>query len=104
MTKLKNARKKALDLGATVRSDAFDDWYSRCVVNAAEPREWTQARQLYQSYVRHVQKYGWNRTDKSLASEEMATETGWGKMMAGLSVKKRRASGWYYPLRLKQGA
>jgi hypothetical protein len=105
LTKLKAARKKAMDLGAAVRSDAFDDWYSRCVVGVTEAKQWTQADLLYQSYVRHVQKsYGWNRTDKQVAKEEMATETAWGKMMAGLCVKKRRAKGQYYPLRIKQGA
>ncbi|MBS1834911.1 MAG: hypothetical protein JST65_19485 [Acidobacteria bacterium] len=104
LTKLKAARKKAQDLATTVRSDAFDDWISTYVVTAERPDEWTQARTLYENYLKRAKDYGWNRPDKRVAKEELATETQWGRMMGSLFTKKRRRNGWYYPLRLKQGA
>lgn len=104
MTKLKAARKRVKELGAAVRDEAFDDWHSKCVVIAQHPGEWTQAAVLYASYIRHAARYGNNRGDKALAKEELATETAWGRMMAGVSIKKRRRAGQYYPLRLKRGA
>lgn len=104
LKKLKAARKKVAEYSAVLRSDAFDDWVRRCTETAAEPREWTRAALLYESYLRHAQKYGANRSDKRLAKEELATETAWGKMMGSLFGKKRRRSGQYYPLRMKQGA
>lgn len=104
MKKLKAARKKAQDLGAVVRDEAFDDWIRRFVVNAERPDEWTQAALLYANYLNQAKNYGLNRGDKALSKEELATETRWGMMMGSLFTKKRRAKGWYYPLRLKQGA
>jgi len=104
LKKLKAARKKVAEYGAVLRSDAFDDWVRRCTDTASEPREWTRAAPLYESYLRHAKKYGANRPDKRLAKEELATETAWGKMMGSLFGRKRRRAGQYYPLRLKQGA
>ena len=103
--KLKAARRKVHALGEVVRSEAFDDWLRRGVVIAERPDEWTPARELYEAYVRHAGKYGNNRGDKRLATEELATETAWGKMMGSqFPNKKRRRGGWYYPVRLKRGA
>lgn len=105
MVKLKAARKKVEQLGEVVRSEAFDEWIATSVVRAERPDEWTQARELYEGYLRHARRYGNNRADRSLATEELATETGWGKMMGSLLPnKKRRRGGWYYPVRLKRGA
>ena len=105
MTKLKAARKKALELGAVVREEAFDDWLNRHVVKAERPDEWTQSRVLYENYLKRAKDYGQNRPDKRLAKEELATETRWGKMMgAQFPNKKRTRDGWFYPIRLKRGA
>lgn len=104
LKKLKAARKKALDLAAVVRSDAFEDWVDKFVVEAERPDEWTRARVLYENYLQRTKDYGWNRPDKPVVKEELATETQWGKMMGSRFAKKRRRNGWYYPLRLKQGA
>lgn len=104
LKKLKAARKRVAEYSAVLRTDAFDDWVRRCTETAEEPREWTQAESLYESYLRHAKKYGANRPDKRLAKEELATLTTWGKMMGSLFGKKRRRAGQYYPLRLKQGA
>ncbi|QUT07301.1 hypothetical protein KFK14_07805 [Sphingobium phenoxybenzoativorans] len=104
LKKLKAARKKVEEYSAVLRTDAFDDWVRRCTETAGEPREWTRAALLYDSYLRHARKYGANRPAKRLAKEELATETAWGKMMGSLFGKKRRRAGQYYPLRLKQGA
>lgn len=112
MAKLRDARNKVRKLGDTVRTNMFNDWLDRCVVKAEEPKEWARASDLYASYVRHAQQYGPTAhvdkkgtvTDRMVAREEMATETAWGRMMTGVSIKKRRRAGWYYPLRLKRGA
>jgi hypothetical protein len=105
MTKLKAARKKALESGAVVREEAFDDWLDRYVVKAERPDQWTQSRVLYENYLKRAKAYGQNRPDKRLAKEELATETYWGKMMGSLFPnKKRTGTGWFYPVRLKQGA
>lgn len=104
LKKLKAARKKVEEYSAVLRTDAFDDWVRRCTETASEPREWTRAAPLYESYVRHAKTYGANRPDKRLAKEELATQTAWGKMMGSLFGRKRRRGGNYYPLRLKQGS
>lgn len=104
MVKLKAHRKKLARLAEVVRTEAFDDWVASSVVTAQRPDEWTQARELYEGYVRHAGKYGNNRGDKRLATEVLATETAWGKMMGSLFNKARRRGGWYYPVRLKKGA
>ena len=103
--KLKAARRKVQVLGDAVRSGAFDDWLRRNVVIAQRPDEWTQARELYEGYVRHAGKFGSTRSDKRHSTEELATETAWGKMMGSVfPIKKRRRDGWFYPVRLKKGA
>ena len=103
--KLKAAAKKAQDLRVAVRDDAFDEWVRRCTLDAANPSEWTQAVQLYASYLRRAKAYGWNRADKRLSKRELATETRFGILMRDVGfVKTRRAKGWFYPVRLKQGA
>lgn len=104
LKKLKDARRKVEEFAAILRTDAFDDWVRRCTESAEKPNEWSRAVVLYESYVRHARKYGDNRQDRRLAKQELATETTWGRMMGSLFTKKRRAKGWYYPLRLKQGA
>lgn len=103
LEKLKGVMKKAEELRADVRNDAFDDWVRRCVVTAQEPTEWTQARILYENYLAHAKTYGNNRADRALSVQELATETQWGRMMATLFPKKRRRAGWYYQLRCKRG-
>jgi hypothetical protein len=103
LTALQKARAKAEKLACAVRSEAFDDWIRRCVVTAPTPSEWTQARALYENYLVHARAYGRNRTEKRLSVQELATETQCGRMMATLFPKKRRSTGWHYPLRCKRG-
>ena len=101
--KLKVAMKKVENLRVAVRDDAFDEWVRRCLVDAQSPREWTQAADLYASYVKLAQGYGWNRADKRLSKRELVTETRFGILLRDVGItKKRRAKGWYYPVRLKQ--
>ena len=104
VTKLRAARRKAEELGAVVRQDAFDDWVKRCVKAAERPDEWTQARDLYESYLKHVVRFGHSRTARGHSKEEAATETRFGKMMRSLFTARRRSRGYFYPLRLKKGA
>lgn len=104
LKKLKAARKRVEEYSAVLRTDAFDDWVRRCTVTAEEPREWTRAALLYESYLRHAKGYGANRPDKRLAKESLASVTAWGKMMGSLFPRGRRAGGNIYPLRLKRGA
>jgi len=115
MAKLRDARNKVRKLGNTVRTNMFNDWLDRCVVKVEDRRQWTRARDLYESYVRHARQYGPSledgekatKTDQKVAREEMSTETAWGKMMGSLFPNKERRSrpnGWHYPVRLKQGA
>ena len=87
-----------------MRDEAFDDWIRRCVVNAERPDQWTQARTLYANYAKRAAEYGSNRGHRALLEQAIATETQWGKMMGSLFPKKRRASGWFYPVLLKRGA
>lgn len=105
MTKLKALRKKAAEAGDTVRSEAFDDWISRCVLTAQKPDEWTLASVLYASYLRQAGKYGSNMGDRRLATDQLATQTRWGRMMGSLFPnKQRRGRGQFYPVRIKKGA
>lgn len=104
LNKLKAARKKVEVLNTLVRDDAFDEWVRRCLQPAELPSEWTQAATLYENYLKRAPDYGSNRGDKALAKLELATETRWGRMMGSVFSKKRRRSGFYYPVRLKQGA
>jgi hypothetical protein len=104
VTALRAARAKAEELAGVVRTDAFNDWFRRCVVDAKEPSEWTQARVLYESYIRHAKTYGEKRWQRELSIQEAATETQWGRMMATLRPKKRRTNGYFYPLQCKRNA
>lgn len=101
---LRDLRKKVQELGAVVRDEAFDDWLERCLVNAQRPDEWTQARDLYENYLKQAKDYGNNRADRGLSKAELATETRWGRMMGEVYLKRRKAGGNYYPVRLKRDA
>jgi hypothetical protein len=103
-SKLKIARDRVRQLAAEVRDEAFDEWVLRCLVVAKAPDEWTQATVLYENYLKRAPSYGWNRRDRRLVQQELSTATTWGRMMGSQFEKKRRSKGWYYPLRLKQGA
>jgi hypothetical protein len=105
LAKLKAVNRQREQLRVAVRDDAFDEWVRRCLVEAETPKEWTQSAALYANYLKRAKDYGWNRADVRLARLELATETRFGILMrdAGFA-KKRRASGWFYPVRLKQGA
>lgn len=103
-TGLQKARAKAEELAGAVRDAAFDDWIRRCVVTAKKPSEWTQARTLYESYLRHAQRFGSNRNQVAMSIQSLASETQWGRMMATMFPKKRRRAGNYYPIRCKRGA
>lgn len=100
-SRLQAARRKVEILAAAVRDEAFDDWVRRELEPARDPREWTVARTLYESYVSIAATYGGSRAARRNSRLELATETRWGKMMGSLFSKKRRESGWYYPLRVK---
>lgn len=104
VSKLKAARRKADELGAVLRDEAFNDWVRRNLSEASRPDEWCQSRELYESYLRHATKYGASRTARGLSKQAMATETRFGKMMGSLFPKVRRAKGWFYPVRPKRGA
>jgi hypothetical protein len=105
LEKLKSVLRKAEELRVAVRDDAFDDWVRRYLVEASEPREWTQSRTLYENYLKRAKVFGRNRGDMALSKLELATETRFGILMRDAGItKKRRAKGWYYPVRLKQGA
>jgi hypothetical protein len=103
--KLKAAQKKLDELRVAVRDDAFDEWVRRCTTRAETPKEWTQAAALYANYLKRAKDYGWNKADVRLSRLELASETRFGILMrdAGF-LKKRRAKGWFYPVRLKKGA
>jgi hypothetical protein len=102
-TKLQQARKRVEEMATAVRSDSFDSWVRCSVVTAERPNEWTPARELYDSYLRHAKIFGRNRAQKGLAQQVAATETTFGRMMTTLFPKTRRTNGIYYPLRIKQG-
>lgn len=104
VSKLKAARRKADELGAVLRDEAFNDWVRRSLAEASRPDEWCQSRELYESYVRHATRHGTSRSARGLSREVMASETRFGKMMGSLFPKVRRAKGWFYPVRPKRGA
>lgn len=104
VSKLTAARRAADKLGAVVRDDAFDGWVSRYLLPSTEPAEWTQAKSLYENYLKRARRYGNSNSSRAHATLELATETQWGKMMGAVFPKKRRSSGWFYPVRLKRGA
>ncbi len=99
-TEYRAARAKLELLAPSVRRAGFDYWLDRYVVTVDDPREWTQAQTLYESYLKHARTV----CDKEASVHELATVTLWGRMMATQFGKKRRGSGWHYPLRLKKGA
>lgn len=101
----KEARKKLEEAGTGIRNEGFDAWVRRYVEPSERPSEWTQATALYENYVKHVRRWGDNQPDKRLSQLEMATETRFGIMLREIGLmKKRRRSGYFYPLRLKTGA
>lgn len=105
LAKIRAAASQIDKLRVEVRDGAFDEWVRRCTVHADSPREWTRAAVLYANYLQRAGEYGRNRTDKRLVERDLATETRFGILLrdAGFAKNRRRA-GWYYPLRLKQGA
>jgi hypothetical protein len=105
LEKLKAARRKADELRLAVRDDAFDEWVRRYLVAAEVPKDWTQAAVLYANYLERASTYGTHRVDRSIVKLELATETRFGILLrdAGFT-KNRRSKGWYYPVKLKQGA
>lgn len=103
-TKLQQARKRVEEMATAVRTDAFNSWVECSVVTADTPADWTPARALYDSYLRHAKIFGRNRAQKGLAQQVLATETTFGRMMTTLFPKTRRTNGIYYPLRLKKDA
>jgi len=103
--KLKAARRRVEQLRVIIRDDAFDEWVRRCLTEAEAPKEWTQSSVLYQNYLTRAKAYGWNRQDRRLSRHELASETRFGILMRDVGIpKKRRAKGWFYPVRLKKGA
>ncbi len=103
-TDLQRARQKVEQLATAVRTNAFNEWVDCCTAPAKTPDEWTLARELYASYLRHAQAHGRNRMQRGLSQEVLATETAWGRMMGTMFPKTRRTHGVYYPLRIKRGA
>jgi hypothetical protein len=102
---LKAAQRRVEQLRVVIRDDAFDEWVRRCLTEAKTPQEWTQSAVLYQNYLKRAKEYGWNRQDRRLSKRELASETRFGILMRDVGIsKKRRAKGWFYPVRLKQGA
>lgn len=104
ITKLARARRKVQELAPVVRDAAFEDWVRRFLSAVDDPREWTQARVLYENYLKRSRDFGGSRSGRRVSRQELASETQWGKMMRSAFLKKRRGRGWFYPVRLKQGA
>lgn len=104
ITGLQQARAEAEKQAGWLQDLVFDDWIERCVVEADDTREWTQARILYEDYLTHARTFGKKNNEKRVALQELMTETQWGRMMATLYPKRRRTAGWFYPLRLRRGA
>lgn len=103
ITALKRARAEAATAADWVQDTYFRDWAVRCVVAAKTPAEWTQARVLYEDYLWNARFYGKDRVEKTALTVALATETQWGRMMARLfPTKKRRSTGWFYPLQLQR--
>jgi len=115
VTALQEARAEAEKQAGWLQDLVFDDWIARCVEEANDPREWTQARVLYEDYLSHARTIAdrepikreyrsVTEAKRRVALQALATETMWGRIMATLYPKKRRGKGWYYPLRLVRGA
>jgi len=100
-TALQEMRAEALKQADYFRLVVFNDWVERCVEHADEPREWTQARVLYENYLAHTRSFGEKEEARRVSVQEQATETHWGRMMSSVFPKRRRGSGWHYPLKLR---
>ena len=103
LSPLMDARRKAQLLAGWYQDDVFDSWARKFLVVADDPRQWTQAQVLYESYVKAatLAEAGGARTNVGkTARETIATQTQWGRMMATKFTKKRRSRGWFYPVRI----
>lgn len=103
ITGLQQARAEAEKQAGWLQDLVFDDWICRCVVEVDDPRDWTQARVLYEDYLTHARAFGKKANEKRVALQELVTETQWGRMMVTLYPKKRRTAGWFYPLKRVRG-
>jgi hypothetical protein len=101
VTGLQAARAEALAQAGYVQDLVFDDWYDCIIEDAQAPSEWTQARNLYESYLAHGRTFGRDMHERRAAVQALATETQWGRMMATRFPKVRRGSGWHYPVKLR---
>jgi hypothetical protein len=104
VTGLQQARAEAEKQAGWLQDLVFDDWIERCVIEVDDPRNWTQARVLYEDYLAHARTFGKKAHEKRAVLQELVTETQWGRIMATLYPKKRRTAGWFYPLQLRRGA
>ena len=103
ITGLQQAREEAEKQAGWLQDLIFKDWIERCVVEVDDPREWTQARVLYEDYLAHARTFGKKVHEKRVALQELATETQWGRMIGMLYPKRRRTAGWFYPLKRRRG-
>ena len=102
---VKKARKALEEAGTGIRNEGFDAWIRRYTEPADTPSGWTQSTVLYANYVKHARRWGDNRPDKRITQLMLATETRFGLLMRGIGlIKVRRSRGYFYPIRLKQGA
>lgn len=69
--KLKASRKKYEELREAIRDEGFDAWVRMYLVAATRPSEWTQARELYENYLKRAAKHGRNMGDKVLSKLEL---------------------------------
>jgi len=105
LTPLMEARRTAEMLAGWYRDDVFDSWVRVFLVPAEDPRQWTQARVLYEHYVKAASLKEAGGAKSKLgkhARQEIASETQWGLMMATKFIKKRRTRAFFYPVRLKR--
>ena len=58
ITGLQQARAEAEKQAGWLQDLVFDDWIRRCVVEVDDPRDWTQARVLYEDYLVHARTFG----------------------------------------------
>ena len=103
ITGLQQARAEAEKQAGWLQDLVFDDWIRRCVVEVDDPRDWTQARVLYEDYLVHARTFGNKGNEKRVVRQELVTETQWGRLIATLYPKKRRTAGWFYPLKCVRG-
>lgn len=103
LTPLMAARKEAENYAGWYRDDVFDSWVRVFLAPAEDPRQWTQARVLYEHYVKaaSLKDVGGPRTKLGKhARQEIASETQWGLMMATKFIKRRRTRALFYPVRI----